>query len=657
MESQISAPTPATGADSKTPPRFEQPALPSDSSHLQQHLTLLSVEIFALSRGSLLPDPTVDPLCAIAYTVREEIHGQERTQEDEQGVFLFPFHPSLPPSLSPAALPLRLGLPPSVRVRRFASEGAMIEAFIQFVRRLDPDIILGYEVQKGSLGYMVERAAALAAAAARQHDKGPAAAWLPLSVELSRIRPPKRQQQQGQGQGGNGSNPAIAYAQRKASGLSLPGRILLNVWRLLRHEVKLRTYTLENVAWHVLRRRVPHFPAAVLTRWFTSTVHAAALAAGGGESRGEPSGCSGSGMARVLEHVLERSRLSLEILDTLDLIGRTSEMARVFGIKFFDVLFRGSQYRVESMLLRLARPQNFLMTSLSREQVARQAAMECMPLIMEPISRVYTSPVIVLDFQSLYPSMMIAYNLCYSTCLGRLPNSRLGPDGKPDSLDELLSPVEERLGGTTFPRSLRVLARLREHIWISPNGVMFLKPHVRKGVLPRMLQEILDTRVMVKQTMKLRDVKAQKALLRVLNARQFCLKLLANVTYGYTAAGFSGRMPCAEIADSIVQSGRETLERAIKIVESDPEWRARVVYGDTDSLFVLVEGRTREEAFRIGQEIAARVTQANPKPVKLQMEKVYQPCALVSKKRYVGFMYESATQTVPTLDAKGIETG
>ena len=71
-------------------------------------------------------------------------------------------------------------------------------------------------------------------------------------------------------------------------------------------------------------------------------------------------------------------------------------------------------------MIRVYRPLGFLAPSASRPQVARQAAMETIPLIMEPQSRVYTSPVIVLDFQSLYPSIVIAYNMCYSTCLGRL---------------------------------------------------------------------------------------------------------------------------------------------------------------------------------------------------------------------------------------------
>ena len=50
------------------------------------------------------------------------------------------------------------------------------------------------------------------------------------------------------------------------------------------------------------------------------------------------------------------------------------------------------------------------------------AAPECLQLIMEPESKFYSDPVLVLDFQSLYPSVIIAYNYCFSTCLGRVKN-------------------------------------------------------------------------------------------------------------------------------------------------------------------------------------------------------------------------------------------
>lgn len=82
------------------------------------------------------------------------------------------------------------------------------------------------------------------------------------------------------------------------------------------------------------------------------------------------------------------------------------------------------------------------------------------------------------------------------------------------------------------------------------------------------------------------------------------------------------------MGDSVVSKAKETLERAIKLVESTPKWGARVVYGDTDSLFVLLKGKSKEEAFRIGAEMADAVTAANPKPVKLKFEKVMLPCIL-----------------------------
>lgn len=100
--------------------------------------------------------------------------------------------------------------------------------------------------------------------------------------------------------------------------------------------------------------------------------------------------------------------------------GQTCEHARLFGIQFYEVFSRGSQFRVESMMLRLAKPLNYIPVSPSVQQRARMRAPESLPLIMEPQSAFYTDPLVVLDFQSLYPSIIIAYNYCFSTCLGRV---------------------------------------------------------------------------------------------------------------------------------------------------------------------------------------------------------------------------------------------
>lgn len=58
------------------------------------------------------------------------------------------------------------------------------------------------------------------------------------------------------------------------------------------------------------------------------------------------------------------------------------------------------------------------------------------------------------------------------------------------------------------------------------------------------------------------------------------------------------------------------------MVEGRAEWGAKVVYGDTDSMFVLLKHRSKDEAFKIGEEIVAAVSADNPKPVKLKLEKV-----------------------------------
>ena len=82
------------------------------------------------------------------------------------------------------------------------------------------------------------------------------------------------------------------------------------------------------------------------------------------------------------------------------------------------------------------------------------------------------------------------------------------------------------------------------------------------------------------------------------------------------------------LADTIVECGRKTLRRAIDLANrwgrENPKWiGAKVIYGDTDSVFIKLPGRSCKAAFKFGEEFVAAVTAQEPPPVQLKLEKVY----------------------------------
>jgi DNA polymerase zeta len=83
-------------------------------------------------------------------------------------------------------------------------------------------------------------------------------------------------------------------------------------------------------------------------------------------------------------------------------------------------------------------------------------------------------------------------------------------------------------------------------------------------------------------------------------------------------------------------------------------WQARVLYGDTDSLFVHLKGRTVEEAFEVGEQIAEEVTASYPFPIELKFEKVYSSLFLLAKKRYGGMKREKINEA-EQFECKGLE--
>jgi DNA polymerase zeta len=566
--------------------KFTQRKASTSVQHETGYMSTMSLEVHVNTRAELSPDPEKDQVSMVVWCI-----AQEQLNEDAKlGIVIL-----TDPKDETLAERIRRIVGNSVQIDEEDDELDIFNRMVDIVRSHDPDILTGYEVHNSSWGYLIERARL-------QYEFN-------LPDEFSRMKSQSH---------GRFGKDADKWGFTHTSTVRITGRHTINIWRAMRSELNLLQYTMENVVFHLLHKRIPHYSFATLTRWFRSS---------------KP-----RDLAKALDYFITRTQLDLEILDANELVPRTSEQARLLGVDFFSVFSRGSQFKVESLMFRIAKPESFVLVSPSRKQVGAQNALECLPLVMEPMSQFYTSPVLVLDFQSLYPSIVIAYNYCYSTCLGRITNWR----------------GTNKMGFADFKRTPGLLELVKDKVNISPNGMMYVKPEMRKSLLAKMLGEILGTRVMVKSGMKV-DID-DKTLQQLLNNRQLALKLIANVTYGYTSASFSGRMPCSEIADSIVQTGRETLEKAIALIHSVEKWGAEVVYGDTDSLFIHLKGRSKHEAFRIGDEISKAVTDMNPRPIKLKFEKVYHPCVLLAKKRYVGFKYEHPSQTEPDFDAKGIET-
>lgn len=562
-----------------------------EKKNIQDTLTHLSLEIHVNTRDLLKPDPSKDEVCFIVWKLDDNTYPLDMDIATE-GILIV--HSDTNDTLRERRLNDAAG---STLLSFYESEFDMLDALTDLILFFDPDILSGYEVNLASWGYIMQRSQKI------HHFN--------LAEEISRVSLKWKSKKF--------EKKSRQYTH--SSGTSVTGRYVFNIWRLMRSNVALTQYSIENLAFQLLHERIPHYTHQDLTNMWNST-------------------SSISYQKTVFNYWLTRVRINVELLRKEDFIDKTMEQARLIGIDFHSVYFRGSQYKVESFLIRMCKSENFMLVSPTKTDVQNQRALECVPLVMEPESAFYKSPMVVLDFQSLYPSVIMAYNYCYSTMVGRVRDLKLN---------------NNIIGVDSVSLKKGMLDLLNDYVTISPNGVIFVKPHIRQSILSRMLKEILDIRVMVKKTISELGP-GNEALKKSLSNKQLALKLLANVTYGYTSASFSGRMPCADLADSVVQTGRETLEKAIKIIESKQEWGAKVVYGDTDSLFIYLPGKSKDEAFNIGNAMSLAVSQANPDPIFLKFEKVYFPSILVSKKRYVGYAYEWPGQREPKFDAKGIET-
>jgi DNA polymerase delta subunit 1 len=121
-------------------------------------------------------------------------------------------------------------------------------------------------------------------------------------------------------------------------------------------------------------------------------------------------------------YCLKDAYLPLRLLDKLMSIINYIEMARVTGVPLGVLLSRGQQIKVMSQLLRKAKTQDLVIPVYKVETGDEYTG----ATVIEPLRGYYDTPIATLDFSSLYPSIMMAHNLCYTTLLTQRTIDREG---------------------------------------------------------------------------------------------------------------------------------------------------------------------------------------------------------------------------------------
>lgn len=524
-------------------------------------LRILSFDIECAGRKGIFPEAEIDPVIQIANAVTR--FGD--TKPFVRNVFTID-------TCAPIV---------GCQVIEHNDGGTLLSAWAQFVRDVDPDVIIGYNTANFDLPYLLDRAKTL-----KCND-------FPYLGRITRSQSVAK----------DTSFSSKAYGTRESKVVNIEGRLQLDMLQVMQRDYKLRSYTLNSVSAHFLNDQKEDIHHSIITD----------LQNGNAESR-----------RRLAVYCLKDAMLPQRLMDKLMTFVNYTEMARVTGIPFNYLLSRGQQIKVISQLFRKSMSEQLVIPNIKSE--SSDGEMYEGATVIEPERGYYDVPIATLDFSSLYPSIMQAHNLCYTTLL----NARM--------IEKLNFKIN-----TDYVQT--------------PNGDCFVMPHHRKGLLPNIFTDLLGARKRAKADLKKETDPFKRG---VLDGRQLALKVSANSVYGFTGAT-NGKLPCLPISSSTTAYGREMIEKTKEEVEAKYtiangyKFDAKVIYGDTDSVMVKFGPEGVQDCMDLGTEAADFVSAKFTDPIKLEFEKVYFPYLLINKKRYAG-LYWTRPEKHDKMDSKGIET-
>lgn len=470
-----------------------------------------------------------------------------------------------------------------VEVLTADTELAVFQAWVDLVKRESTDVLLGYNIWNFDWRYLADRLETLV------DDDG--------TLDANPFR----------SFGGDGclvdsKLSTAAYGDNTFTRIATPGILQIDVLQYLRREYKLESYSLKNVAKTFLQDEKIDLPAWRIFELFEAQTPEASK--------------------EVAEYAVRDTELPLQLVWKLNIFERLTQMGVATCVPLEYLLLRGQQIKVWSLILRKARSMGFLVPDNQGIGASEKYAGAT---VLEANVGAHFDIVSALDFASLYPSIMRAHNMCYSTM------------------------IYEGLGREDH-RQVDSFADPATHKTIS-----FVQDV--PAVVPSLLEELAAFRKAAKREMAAAKTAGDEWKEALHDASQLAFKVSMNSVYGFLGAT-KGILPCVPIAAAVTGTGRQMLVQVQELVK-DLVPGSRVVYGDTDSVmcvFSVPDEKRYDMAHHhaLAGRVAAQITQVFKYPIELEFEKTYYPFLLFSKKRYCGGMYTSPTR-MDKIDTKGIQ--
>lgn len=517
-------------------------------------------------------------------------------------------------------------------VVRCNSERELFEQWIEMVKDYDPDILTGYNLFGFDDNYM----------------------WYRMTTfykmdteiqELSRIKNVEVILKDAQ-------LITAAYGTQYFKIFDIPGIYKIDLYVYMKREEKLDSYKLDKVAEHFLGLNKIDLPPLDLFYYMNGTPQQ---------------------MSQCVEYCVQDTILPIRILEHRKILINLIQMANITRVPIEWLITKGQQIKVFSQLTYECRKDNILVPTLDDKKEPEKFVGAT---VLPPISGYYRQGVSGLDFASLYPSIMIANNLCYSTYIPESDYNKykdrkdlviqtLAWDEAPDAaqslyegmkMTELRALLEKKGLDMSGNKKVTLVDRLIEDPNRELASYKFYFVENVEGILPRILNKLWTSRKQAKKEMKKAKNDNDNNLADVLNGKQLAIKVTMNSVYGFTGAT-NGYMPMKIIASCVTARGRQLIDQTKSYCEK--HYDCEVVYGDTDSCYVkfnlsMDDPDYMEKLFKLSIQAASEVTAQFKKPIELEFEKVMMPLLLFKKKRYACLIWTNP-KTSDYVDCKGIQ--